>query len=124
MGLLPSKKMVRIHKEGHSFLLVLFILFLGINIIFQLSEITEFYLNIILFSSVLIFLFFLQFFRNPKRNTKLNDELIISPARGTYIFFSKKYFREKKTKMKILSVENLSRISYWWTGNLFKVPSR
>ncbi len=105
MGLLPSKKMVRIHKEGHSFLLVLFILFLGINITFQLSEITGFYLNIILFSSVLIFLFFLQFFRNPLLPFKVDENKIISPANGKVVnigeAYEDEYFREKKTIVSI-----------------------
>ena len=100
MDLLPSKKMIRIHKEGHSFLFVLFILFLGINITLHYLKVDFFYLNITLLLSILIFLFFLQFFRNPKLNFIVDKNKVLSPANGKVVnigeVYEDEYFGEKK----------------------------
>jgi len=97
--------MKRIHREGYSFLSVLLILLLGINIASQFSSIDGFYLNIILLVSVFIFLFFLQFFRNPKIIKTIDKNLIISPANGEVVHigevFEEEYYKEKRLLISI-----------------------
>ena len=97
--------MKRIHREGYSFLSVLLILLLGINIASQFSSIDGFYLNIILLVSVFIFLFFLQFFRNPEIIKTIDNSKVISPANGKVVnieeAYEDEYFGEKKLLISI-----------------------
>ena len=97
--------MIRIHREGYSFLSVLLIFLLGINIAGQFFSITGFYLNIILLVSVFIFLFFLQFFRNPKIKKTIDNSKVISPANGKVVnieeVYEDEYFGEKKLLISI-----------------------
>jgi len=92
--------MIRIHKEGQSFLLVLFILFLGINITLHFLEVDVFYINITLLLSILTFLFFIQFFRDPKLSFIVDKNKILSPANGKVVkigeVYEDEYFGEKK----------------------------
>ena len=50
--------------------------------------------KIIGLSSLVILLLILQFFRNPKRLTQLNDSLIISPVDGKVVAIEKVYEKE------------------------------
>ena len=95
--------MMRIHKEGRVFLGVLFVLVILINtfIYYLLS-------SIFLISSILtfsLFLFFLQFFRNPKIDKREKKNCIISPANGKVVFIGEsyegEYFKEKKLQISI-----------------------
>jgi phosphatidylserine decarboxylase len=97
--------MIRIHREGYFFLSVLLIFLLGINVAGQFFSITGFYLNIILLVSVFIFLFFLQFFRNPKIKKITNNSKVISPANGKVVnieeVYENEYFGEKRLLISI-----------------------
>ena len=94
--------MKRIHREGYSFLSVLLILLLGINIGGQFFSIIGFYPNIILLVSVFIFLFFLQFFRNPKIKKTIDNSKVISPANGKVVNIEEVYEDEYFGKKKLL----------------------
>jgi len=97
--------MQRIHREGYSFLSVLLILLLGINIASHFYNIDGFYLNILLLVSVFIFLFFLHFFRNPKIKKTTDNNKVISPANGKVVnieeAYEDEYFGEKKILISI-----------------------
>ncbi|OEK05976.1 phosphatidylserine decarboxylase family protein [Roseivirga misakiensis] len=77
---------MKIHKEGRVLLLVLFLVLIasltGLLYLVEVSQ--EVFWAVIGFES-LVFLFFLQFFRNPKRKTVLNDKLVIAPADGKVV---------------------------------------
>ena len=103
MGLLLFKKMMRIHKEGRFFLGILFISLIVINLFIH-----YFFLSIFFISSLLsfsVFLFFLQFFRNPKIDKRERENSIISPANGKVVFIGEsyegEYFKEKKLQISI-----------------------
>ena len=74
------------HKEGHKIILISLILtvisFLLIdNFIMETGWLRTVLMLLILFFLILI----LQFFRNPKRQTIINDQHIISPVDGKVV---------------------------------------
>ena len=97
--------MVRIHKEGYSFLLVMAMLLLGANIVLYLSLSVGVSLYLISLFSLFVFIFFLQFFRHPVIAKNYNDNKIISPANGKVFFIGEVYedefFKEKKLLVSI-----------------------
>lgn len=93
------------HKEGYSIIFGATII-VGIGIIFTDKWITSFWLNKSV--AVLLLLFYvaiLQFFRNPKRTTPINDNHIIAPVDGKVVVieevFEKEYFKSKKLQISI-----------------------
>lgn len=95
-----------IHKEGRLLLLVLAVLFLGLNF-----GTIEYYpedallQNIILVSSIFLFLVILQFFRNPKVVTHVNEKQVIAPADGKVVVIEKvledEYFNAERKQVSI-----------------------
>ena len=93
------------HKEGHTIILIF--LFAVIADILLLEYILDDGLiKIILQSvSILILLLILQFFRNPVRNTIINEKHIISPVDGKVVniekVYEKEYFKDERLKVSI-----------------------
>ena len=93
------------HKEGHKIIL----LFLSITIIdiliveyFIENSTLKIFIQII---SLLILILILQFFRNPKRNTVISDDKILSPVDGKVVIikkvFEKEYFKDERLQISI-----------------------
>lgn len=95
--------MIRIHKEGKKFLIILLIVLVVINVSIIITGKAFFILSC--FISVLSFLFFLQFFRDPKIKKTIGDDKIISPANGKVVFIGEaeegEYFKKKKLQISI-----------------------
>lgn len=93
------------HKEGYKIISVAFVLFLGINVASYVAiQIDEW--QIAIFSVTLVFLILiLQFFRNPKRNTSIDDNTIVSPVDGKIVVieevYEKEYFKENRLQVSI-----------------------
>lgn len=93
------------HKEGYKIILIgTFIV--GIGIILIDSFISINWLNKLLAICLLLFyIIILQFFRNPKRNTILNENTIIAPVDGKVVVieevFEKEYFNDKRLQISI-----------------------
>tara|TARA_B100000767_G_scaffold45414_2_gene39828 strand:- start:269 stop:919 length:651 start_codon:yes stop_codon:yes gene_type:complete len=93
------------HKEGHNIIGISFITVALINLIsrnFIDDSIINYSIGILtIFGLVLI----LQFFRNPKRSTLLNDSLIISPVDGKVVaiekVYEKEYFKDDRIQVSI-----------------------
>jgi phosphatidylserine decarboxylase len=93
------------HKEGHKII----VLFLSITIIdillveyFIENSTLKIFIQII---SLLILILILQFFRNPKRNTIINDDKILSPVDGKVVIikkvFEKEYFKDERLQISV-----------------------
>lgn len=93
------------HKEGYKIISITLLLvtalcaisyFLIPNIIIQgiLFAVAAFFLIIIL-----------QFFRNPKRNTNIDNNTVVSPVDGKVVVieevFEKEYFKEKRIQVSV-----------------------
>ena len=93
------------HKEGFKIILIsTFILGAGIILIENFIDIV--WLNKLLAVILLVFyVIVLQFFRNPKRHTVLNDNQIIAPVDGKVVVieevFEKEYFKDKRLQVSI-----------------------
>ena len=93
------------HKEGYKIIIISFIIVVLINLISKElinNSIINYSIGILtIFGLVLI----LQFFRNPKRSTLLNDSLIISPVDGKVVVikkvYEKEYFKDDRTQVSI-----------------------
>ena len=94
------------HKEGFNLIILFFILVASdvimIEVLFDDSSSLKSILQIF---SLIIFVFILWFFRNPKRNIIKNPELILSPADGKVIAIKEvdelEYFNDKKIQISI-----------------------
>ena len=93
------------HKEGHTIILIF--LFAVIADILLLEYILDGGLTKIILQSVsiLILLLILQFFRNPVRNTIINENHIISPVDGKVVniekVYEKEYFKDERLQVSI-----------------------
>lgn len=92
---------MKVHKEGRGLLTVLFFILLVLNAgIITLTPFGDILKGIIGGVSLIIFLFFLQFFRNPARKIELNEKEILAPADGKVVVIETttedEYFRGKE----------------------------
>jgi len=76
-----------VHKEGRSILLILLVVLGLINILIDYYNPRIFWLVFI--GSSILFLLILQFFRNPRIITRVNDKNIIAPADGKVVVIEK-----------------------------------
>ena len=93
------------HKEGYQIIVISLLITSGLIIFFEYS-INKVELKLLL--KLLCFIFFvliLQFFRNPKRDVKLNDKSILAPADGKIVIikevFEKEFYKEKRLQVSI-----------------------
>jgi|TARA_B110000858_G_C17646595_1_gene400688 phosphatidylserine decarboxylase len=97
--------MIRFHKEGYKIIVVAFILSItGILLAEKFIEIIWVVKSIQIV--ILAFLFIvLQFFRNPKRATNLNENTIIAPVDGKVVVIEEveepEYFKDKRLQVSI-----------------------
>jgi phosphatidylserine decarboxylase len=93
------------HKEGYKIILGT-AFFVGAGIIAIENFVHIEWLNRLLsFILLVLFISILQFFRNPKRNTILNNHHIIAPVDGKVVVieevFEKEYFKDKRLQVSI-----------------------
>ena len=94
------------HKEGFNIIILFFIVITTDVILLEVLFDDSSYLKLILqIFSLILFLFILWFFRNPKRNILKNPEIILSPADGKVILIEEvdeqEFFNHKKLKISI-----------------------
>ena len=94
------------HKEGFNIIILFFIVITTDVIMLEMLIDDQSYLKLILQTfSLILFVFILWFFRNPKRNILKNPEKILSPADGKVILIEEvdeqEFFNVKKLKVSI-----------------------
>lgn len=86
------------HKEGFKILFWSALFLAGINLLLQYVTDIVWLEQTILFISILVFFLILQFFRNPKRKTELDDHHVFAPVDGKVVVieevFEKEYFND------------------------------
>lgn len=111
------------HKEGHKIIIITLIIIVGCFLLVD-SFIDIIWLRTIIMIFLLAFLIIiLQFFRNPKRNTQLNNGQVISPVDGKVVVieevFEKEYFKEKRLQVSVfMSPLNVHVTRYPIGGNI------
>ncbi len=93
------------HKEGYKLMAFTAIFLIAINAL-SYSFINTYWIKFsILLVSVILFLLIVQFFRNPKRDTVLNDANVVAPVDGKVVaieeVFEKEYFNDKRLQVSI-----------------------
>ena len=111
------------HKEGFTIITVSFIIIAIINLLSVNFIDNEIITKSIGSITIIVLALILQFFRNPKRNTKLNDELIISPVDGKVVaiekVFEKEYFKDERIQISIfMSPINVHVTRYAASGSI------
>jgi len=111
------------HKEGHK---IIFFTLVFVVTLFLLIDgfIAQSWLQTLLEITLLVFfLLILQFFRNPKRHTKINDNQVVAPVDGKVVVieevFEKEYFNEKRLQVSVfMSPINVHVTRYPIGGNI------
>jgi phosphatidylserine decarboxylase len=93
------------HKEGHK---IIFIALVFVVISFLLIDNIlhiEWLRKSLMISILIVFILILQFFRNPKRHSNPNDEVITSPVDGKVVVIEKvlenEYFQDERIQVSI-----------------------
>lgn len=97
---------MKIHREGYPTLMIVSLSLILINFLL-FTFVVDWALIRILIStaSFCIFLFFLQFFRRPKRISKSNENEVICPADGEVVVIEEtveeEYFKDKRLQVSV-----------------------
>ncbi|NAS29618.1 phosphatidylserine decarboxylase family protein [Flavobacteriaceae bacterium R38] len=93
------------HKEGHKIILITLLLTIGISLG------AEYFIPIVWLKTslqliaIVLLILILQFFRNPKRHTNIDDTKIIAPVDGKVVVieevFEKEYFKDQRIQVSI-----------------------
>lgn len=111
------------HKEGYKIMLIAsLILFTAIFAIDKFINIEWLRIGLSLVFIVL-YILVLQFFRNPKRNTQLNENTIVSPVDGKVVVIEEveepEYFKGKRLQVSVfMSPINVHVTRYPISGNV------
>lgn len=93
------------HKEGYKIIVITLVVVIGSVLAIDWFINIE-WLRLILSVALLIFLILiLQFFRNPKRHTKINEHTAVSPVDGKVVVieevFEKEVFKDKRIQVSV-----------------------
>lgn len=111
------------HKEGFKIIINFFLLCSAIALLAE-YRIDHFWIQkSVQILSVVILVLVLQFFRNPKRVTSLNEKHIISPVDGKVVIveevYEKEYFKDQRIQVSIfMSPLNVHVTRYAISGSV------
>ena len=111
------------HKEGFKIIINIFLLCSAIALLAE-YRIDHFWIQkSVQILSVVILVLVLQFFRNPKRVTSLNEKQIISPVDGKVVIveevYEKEYFKDQRIQVSIfMSPLNVHVTRYAISGSV------
>ncbi|NND12319.1 MAG: phosphatidylserine decarboxylase family protein [Flavobacteriaceae bacterium] len=93
------------HKEGYKIIIITFITVVA-GLLLTDSLIVIDWLRMLVMATLIVFLILiLQFFRNPKRHTIINDHFVLSPVDGKVVVieevFEKEYFKDKRLQVSV-----------------------
>lgn len=81
------------------------VLLIVVNLLAYFFIFTDWIRNLILVISIVLFFLIIQFFRNPKRSTELNEKNIIAPVDGKVVVieevFEKEYFKDQRIMVSV-----------------------
>ena len=109
------------HKEGSQIIITSFILVAVIAVLAEYKISLEWLRMIVQVTMVILLILILQFFRNPKRITPINDKHLIAPVDGKVVIieevFEKEYFKDRRLQISIfMSPLNVHVTRYTMSG--------
>jgi len=94
-----------IHKEGRVLLLVLLIVFFGLNYAINYFFGQGFLFYAVLIFSIAFYLIILQFFRSPNIRISIDDKIVLAPADGRVVVVEEvnegEYFKSNRRQISI-----------------------
>ena len=111
------------HKEGHKIIIITTAIVVAATLLAD-EFISISWLRMLLQIDFLVFfVLILQFFRNPKRHTKLNDKQVLSPVDGKVVVIEEveetEYFNDKRIQVSVfMSPINVHVTRYPIGGNV------
>ncbi len=111
------------HKEGHKIIFFSLVILVGSLLLIDYFVTLEWLRKGLMLFLLALFLLILQFFRNPKRTSQLNDHRALSPVDGKVVVieevFEKEFFNEKRIQVSIfMSPLNVHVTRYPVGGNV------
>lgn len=93
------------HKEGHKIILVTLVIVVAVFLLSDSYLDIPWIEKIIQISLLILLILILQFFRNPKRDTIIDDTQVIAPVDGKVVVieevYEKEYFKEKRLQISV-----------------------
>ena len=93
------------HKEGHKIILATLAIVVAVFLLSDNYIDIPWLVKFIQITLLILLILILQFFRNPKRHTTLNDKQVIAPVDGKVVVieevFEKEYFNEKRLQVSV-----------------------
>ncbi|TDY11713.1 phosphatidylserine decarboxylase family protein [Meridianimaribacter flavus] len=111
------------HKEGHKIIFISLVIVVGAVLIIDYFVQLPWLRTSLMLLFVVFLVLILQFFRNPKRNTILNEKQAVSPVDGKVVVieevFEKEYFNDKRIQVSVfMSPINVHVTRYPISGNV------
>lgn len=111
------------HKEGHKIIFLTFVFVVGCSLLADNFIPLTWLRTLVLIVLLAFLILILQFFRNPKRLTVLNNKHVVSPVDGKVVVieevFEKEYFNEKRLQVSVfMSPINVHVTRYPIGGNV------
>ncbi len=113
--------MIKFHREGYKIIVITFILSIAIILLAEKFVAIIWLAKAIQIIIIAFLIIVLQFFRNPKRVTKLDDNVIIAPVDGKVVVIEEveepEYFKGKRLQISIfMSPINVHVTRYAMSG--------
>jgi len=94
-----------IHREGYKILIITLLVLVVVNLLMYRIDGLQWLKGLVTATSIVVFFLFLQFFRNPTRNTVMDATTIIAPADGKVVVIEEveepEYFKGKRIQVSI-----------------------
>ena len=92
------------HKEGQTIIFVSLIIVGGLFLVMDFIGI-PWLVKTLQIGLLIVFILILQFFRNPKRNTQIDDAYVVSPVDGKVVVIEEvqesEYFKDKRLQVSV-----------------------
>ena len=111
------------HKEGHKIIFITLVLVVGSFFLIDEFITNEWIRKGLMLAILVFFILILQFFRNPKRNTHVNDKQALSPVDGKVVVIEEveenEVFKDKRIQVSVfMSPINVHVTRYPIAGNI------
>ena len=92
------------HKEGHTIIFITLIIVGSLFLVMDFIGI-PWLVKTLQIGLLIVFILILQFFRNPKRNTQIDDAHVVSPVDGKVVVIQEvqesEYFKDKRLQVSV-----------------------
>ena len=111
------------HKEGYFIIITTFILCAAIALVAEYFVAQKLIKTLMQIGALIVLVLVLQFFRNPNRNTILNDQHLLAPVDGKIVIieevYEKEYFKDQRLQVSIfMSPLNVHVTRYPMSGKI------